>query len=112
MVKGEAIPAKGGERDGGGHPPMMPEEIRRLKRDLMEKVLDKAASDPVWKQRLLDDPEAAIEEAGFPESRQLREMQASLEAEEEAEVSGQWNIVDPSIRDLYPFDCLYPPHLR
>jgi hypothetical protein len=26
----------------------------------MEKVLDKAASDPEWKQRLLDDLEAAI----------------------------------------------------
>ena len=68
-------------------PPMTPEQFRRLNRDLMEKVLDKAASDPEWKQRLLDDPEAAITEADFPETRRFREMQASREAQE-AEVSG------------------------
>jgi hypothetical protein len=69
--------------------PQTPEEIRRLNRALMEKMLDRAASDPEWKQRLLDDPEAAIAEAGFPEVRQLREMQANIEAQEEAEVTGQ-----------------------
>ena len=39
-----------------------------------EKVLDKAASDATWKQRLLDDPEAAMQEANFPESQQLDEL--------------------------------------
>ncbi len=68
--------------------PMTPEQFRRLNRDLMEKVLDKAASDPEWKQRLLDDPEAAINEAGFPEAQRLRQMQASVEAEG-TEVMGQ-----------------------
>ena len=69
-------------------PPTTPEQIQQLNRDLMEKVLDRAASDPEWKQRLLDDPEMAIQEAGFPEVRQLREMRARMEAQE-AEVSGQ-----------------------
>jgi hypothetical protein len=69
-----------------GTPPMTPEQFRQLNRDLMEKMLDKAASDPEWKQRLLDDPEAAMMEAGFPEARQLQEMQASVRA---GEVVGQ-----------------------
>jgi hypothetical protein len=69
--------------------PQTPEEIRRLNRDLMEKIIDKAASDPAWKQRLLDDPEAVIAEAGFPEARQLRQMQASAELPSEEEVLGQ-----------------------
>jgi hypothetical protein len=60
--------------------PLTPEEFRQLNRDLMEKMLDKAASDSEWKQRLLDDPEAAMMEAGFPEAKKLQE--------EEAEVSG------------------------
>ena len=89
-----------------GTPPTTPEKIRRLKRDLMEKIIERAASDPEWKQRLLDGSEAAIEEAGFPETPQLRELQASLEAEEE--VSGQWNIPISHIRDPHTFDCLYP----
>ncbi len=72
-----------------GTPPT-PEEIRQLNRDLMQKILDKAAKDPVWKQLLLDNPEAAILEAGFPEAERLREMQASVEAaREETEVQGQ-----------------------
>jgi hypothetical protein len=69
-------------------PPMTPEQFRQLNRALMVKVLDKAASDPAWKQRLLDGPEAAMAEAGFPETRQLREMRASVRAEE-VEVMGQ-----------------------
>ncbi len=72
-----------------GTPPTTPEESRRLNRRLMEKILDRASSDPEWKQRLLDDPEAAIMEASFPEARQLREMQASMESQE-AEVTGQF----------------------
>lgn len=70
--------------------PLTPEDLRRLNRGLMEKVLKKAASDPEWKQRLLDNPEAAIQEAGFPEAERLREMRASAgAAREEAEVQGQ-----------------------
>lgn len=59
--------------------PLTPEEFRQLNRSLMEKVLDRAAEDPSWKQLLLDDPEAALMEADFPEVQQLQEMQASSE---------------------------------
>ena len=69
-------------------PPPTPEQLRRLNRDLMEKMLDRAASDPEWKQRLLDDPGVAMMEAGFPEARQLQEMQASGGVQE-VEVTGQ-----------------------
>ena len=69
--------------------PPTPEQLRRLNRDLMEKILDRAAIDPEWKQLLLNDPEAAIQEAGFPEAERLLEMQASVEALQEAEVAGQ-----------------------
>jgi hypothetical protein len=69
--------------------PMTPEEIRRLNRDLMEKMLDKAESDEQWKQRLLDDPEAAMLEAGFPEAERLQEMQASTQSVQDEEVRGQ-----------------------
>ena len=51
-----------------------PEEIRQLNRDLLEKVLDKAASDPTWKQQLLDDPEAACRAANFPEITRFEEI--------------------------------------
>ncbi len=68
--------------------PFTAEQFRQLNRSLMEKVLNKAASDPEWKQRLLDDPEVAIREADFPEIRKLREMRARMEAQE-AEVAGQ-----------------------
>ena len=80
-----------------------PEEIRQLNRSLMEQMLDKAASDPEWKQRLLDDPEAAIVEAGFPEAEKLREIQASAQAEE-AEVVGHMGTVST----LYCLICHWP----
>ena len=71
-----------------GSMPPTPEQLRQLNRALMEKVLDKAANDPAWKQRLLDDPEAAMMEADFPETQQLRQAHTSASALEEAEVTG------------------------
>jgi hypothetical protein len=66
-----------------------PEKLRQLNRDLMEKILNRAASDPQWKQRLLDDPEAAVLEAAFPETEKLREAHASAHADAaEGEVAG------------------------
>jgi hypothetical protein len=67
--------------------PFGPEKIRQLNRSLMEKVIDRAAEDPSWKQRFLDDPEAAMAEAGFPEAERLRETYEGAPAEEE--VTGQ-----------------------
>ena len=58
---------------GPGAPP---EEYRQLYRSLTEKILDRAASDPTWKQRLLDDPEAAMRAANFPELERVEEMRA------------------------------------
>ncbi len=54
--------------------PFGPEQFRQMNRDLMEKVIDKAASDPGWKERFLEDSEAAIQEAGFPELRSLQKV--------------------------------------
>ena len=45
-----------------------PEEYRLLERTLTEKVLDRVCTDPQWKQLLLEDPEAAMQEAAFPEA--------------------------------------------
>jgi hypothetical protein len=55
--------------------PLVPEEYRQLNRSLTQKVLDKAASDPQWKEQLLDDPEAAMRAANFPETQQLEQME-------------------------------------
>lgn len=64
------------------------EEYRRLQRSLWEKVLDRAAGDPRWKQRLLDDPQAVMGPADFPEIEKLEEMRQSAETSREAEVVG------------------------
>lgn len=75
--------------------PMVPEEFRQLNRNLMEKVLDRAASDPAWRERFLDDSEAAKSEAGFPELQSLEEVfEAAVRAQSsEGEVQGQKHVV-------------------
>jgi hypothetical protein len=65
--------------------PLSAEQLRQLNRSQMEKMLDKPAEDPECKQRLLDEPEAAMAEAGLPETRQLKEMHASLLKEQEVQ---------------------------
>jgi hypothetical protein len=53
----------------------------------VQKLLDRAASDPLWKQQLIDEPEAALREDGFfPEFQRIEEMRQ----QEDAEVSGQF----------------------
>ena len=59
------------------------EEYDLLQRSLMEKILDKASSEPTWKQQLLEDPEATLQEANFPEAKRIEELH-----QEEMEVSG------------------------
>ncbi len=61
------------------------EEHRQLLQSLTEKVLDRATSDPLWKQRLLSDAPAAMREAGFPEVKRLEEIR------QEAEVRGHYD---------------------
>lgn len=53
----------------GVHPAF--EHMRWVNRGLMEKVLDRAVSDPEWKRWFLEDPGAATREAGFPEEERL-----------------------------------------
>ncbi len=67
------------------------EQTKQLQRNLTEKVLDRAASDPEWRQRLLDDSEAAMREAGFPEAERLAEIHqgARPQPPEGEEVRGQ-----------------------
>ena len=69
------------------------EQTKQLQRNLTEKVLDRAASDPEWRQRLLDDSEAAMREAAFPEAEKLREIHKGVRSRssspEDEEVRGQ-----------------------
>ncbi len=78
-----------------------------MNRDLMEKILDRAASDPEWKQRLLNDPEAAMLEAGFPETRQLEEMHASLPKEQEVQGHIDSGMLSDPPRCVIPGFTLY-----
>jgi hypothetical protein len=63
-------------------------QIRQLNRSLTEKVLDKAASDPQWRELLLEDPELAMREANFPETQELQQ-QGGPQRPREREVVGQ-----------------------
>ncbi len=74
------------------------EESRQLQRSLMDKVLDKAASDPLWKDQLLDDPGAAMRAAEFPELQKIEDLQQFLQPDpalSEAEVTGQGGSIKP-----------------
>ncbi|MDQ3834343.1 MAG: hypothetical protein M3315_12090 [Actinomycetota bacterium] len=69
--------------------PPTPEQSRQLNRSLTEKVLDMAASDPAWRQQLLDDPQAAMRAANFPELKRVEEMRQSMKTSPPAaEVGG------------------------
>ncbi len=88
------------------------EETRQLQSSLTEKVLDKAASDPQWKQLLVENPEAAMQQANFPEAQkimqrlqEMREGSRPLQ-EEEAEVMGQGGSIKPSPK----YKCWTPQH--
>ena len=65
------------------------EQAKQLNRSLMEKVLNRAANDLQWKQRLLDDPEAAMREANFPETQTIEEMHQRAQYLTEDVVRGQ-----------------------
>ena|SRR5215211_6790114 len=93
------------------------EETRQLQRSLAEKVLDKAASDPQWKQLYLDDPAATLRQANFPEVQKIlqraQEMQEGTRPlqEEEAEVMGQGGSIKPRKKSNcwtpYHYDCVW-----
>jgi hypothetical protein len=48
---------------------LVPDEVQqeydRQHLAVLEKIIDKASSDPAWKQRLLSDPRSALDEAGL-----------------------------------------------
>jgi hypothetical protein len=84
------------EMDESVRPPEQPpeatmvtpiEEYKQLLQSLTEKVLDRAATDPLWKQRLLDDAPSAMREAGFLEVKRLDEIR------QEEEVRGHLDLM-------------------
>lgn len=59
-------------------------DFEQQRRDLMRRIVEKVASDPEFRDRIVDDPEGALSAAGF--NRELQDLQ---EAEAgDAEVSG------------------------
>jgi hypothetical protein len=76
------------------------EEYQELNQSLTEKVLDNAASDPLWKQRLLTNPEAAMREANFPEYQRLKEIR-----QEEAEVRGHVSLTPSGPSHAFYWKC-------
>jgi hypothetical protein len=68
-------------------PPAAQEEYRHLSQSLTAKILDRAARDPLWKQRLIDEPDVALREGDFPELTRLDEIRQQKE-EQMAEVRG------------------------
>jgi hypothetical protein len=80
---------KGGERDMTESMPPTRVQLQKLRKDLSEKVLDKACNDPQWKQQLIEDPELAMREANFPELQQLQQAsQLSAEVHGQSVVGG------------------------
>jgi hypothetical protein len=74
-----------------GNQPLTLRQIDQLHRSVTEKVLDKAASDPQWKQLLLDDPELAMREADFPETQRLERRQEEAEVRGQELIGGEWH---------------------
>jgi hypothetical protein len=78
-----------------------PEELHPLFQSLTEKVMAKAESDPLWKQRLSEDADAAMSEARFPEVEKLREIHQNARPQslEGGEVRGHEAL--PNMSNLY-----------
>ena len=62
-------------------------EIDRLEREAMEKVLDKVAEDPAFRQQLLENPEQALQGIGVGD--QLDQTAHDAPSESRGEVAGQ-----------------------
>ena len=66
-----------------------PDEDRELERRLREKILEKAANDPDWRQQYVENPEDALNAAGFDETQRLREFhEVANRGESEEDVQG------------------------
>ena|SRR5215217_624096 len=71
-----------------GQHPLTQGQLEKLRRSLTERILDRAESDPEWKQLLLEDPELAMREANFLEAQQLGQQGLPMRPQER-EVVGQ-----------------------
>ena len=65
-------------------PDEIQQEVKKKERAVLERILDKAASDPDFKQQMLDNPEQALQELGV-----AQELEALDNPGQMAEVSGQ-----------------------
>jgi hypothetical protein len=86
-----------------GPPEATAEEYLQQQDSLWEKILERAASDPTWKRHLLDEPDAALREAGFPELERVEEMRAVAgEGEVRGQDHGGYHYTGPAGWDTYP----------
>ncbi|MBD0329133.1 MAG: hypothetical protein ICV64_03415 [Thermoleophilia bacterium] len=66
-----------------------PEEFDQRQRAINEQLLERATSDPSFKRKLIDDPDAAVREAGLEdEAQQLQEALPKREAGMEVDPHG------------------------
>jgi hypothetical protein len=86
----EQMPSRDLPEGAEAAPQEFQDAVQAADRALFEKMLDKAASDPAWKQQLLDDPEAAMAAIGQSEA-----------PPEVGEVAGQFHWRTKWIRRYY-----------
>ena len=65
-------------------PDEIQQEIKKKERDVLERILDRAASDDKFKNQLLDNPEKALQDLGVSQ-----ELEALDNPGQMAEVAGQ-----------------------
>jgi hypothetical protein len=67
MAEEEHIPYVVEELPEGAQmvPDEVKQELERTEREAMEKVLDRVAEDPAFRQKLLDDPDGALQDIGL-----------------------------------------------
>ena len=53
-------------------------QIQELEKSLREKILAKAAEDPSWMSKYVENPREALQDAGFPEPEQLQKIHQGL----------------------------------
>lgn len=65
-------------------------DLEQADREAMEKILDKAASDPEFKQRFLDNPDTAMAELGVTGAEDPEEAMMSSEVSGQSANYSQW----------------------
>ena len=81
---------------------MLPDEAQELiqqkEKEVLGQIIDRAASDPEFKQKLLDDPDGALQDAGVADDAEALE-EASLSGLSEVSGQSSWNT-------KYSYRCL------